>query len=331
MVLVLGAALGLGLGRLQAVTGSNNPSAPAVQDIANGSLADGFNAQAGGGFFSNAVAVGISSSAGNNSVAVGQGSLTGADQDTAVGYSSWALGTQSAAFGSNAYAVADGSTAIGAMSFASGLSSTALGNFATASGFNSVAIGAGSQALGTGGIAIGFNSYSQGRNAAALGPNSSADAANSLALGANSKVSASAVNSMALGAGSVATDPDTVSVGNAGTGYQRRITNVAPGTAYSDAATVGQMNDQNTQGQHFATQQAQSAGAVVAASADAAVAASGAHGRNKVALGASAVGGQGGVGLAYQYSRGAWSATLSGGTNFNADYTHVGGGLAFGW
>src|SRR5690606_38850022 len=48
---------------------------------------------------------------------------------------------------------------------------------------------------------------------------------------------ATAPNSVALGAGSVATQANTVSVGSPGN--ERRVTNVAPGVAPSDAATVG--------------------------------------------------------------------------------------------
>jgi autotransporter adhesin len=46
---------------------------------------------------------------------------------------------------------------------------------------------------------------------------------------------------VALGSGSVAGEANTVSVGSATN--QRRITNVAPGTAPGDAATFGQLQD----------------------------------------------------------------------------------------
>jgi autotransporter adhesin len=45
---------------------------------------------------------------------------------------------------------------------------------------------------------------------------------------------------VALGAGSVADQADTVSVGSAGS--ERRIVNVAPGVANTDAVNVGQLN-----------------------------------------------------------------------------------------
>ncbi|MGF6602609.1 hypothetical protein P3T23_007361, partial [Paraburkholderia sp. GAS448] len=57
--------------------------------------------------------------------------------------------------------------------------------------------------------------------------------------GSGAAASATALNSVAIGLGSVANQAGTVSVGNAG--LQRRITNVADGTAASDAATLGQV------------------------------------------------------------------------------------------
>jgi hypothetical protein len=138
-----------------------------------------------------------------------------------------------------------------------------------------------------------------------------------------------------LGQGSVADQDNTVSVGNASAGSSRRITNVAPGQADSDAATVGQVkgmqDDLTHQTQAYATQQAQSAGAVVAAGANAAIAAVSAPGHNKIALGVGSLGGQAGMGMAYAYSIGHWSATLSGATNGNLNYSNLGGGVGFGW
>jgi autotransporter adhesin len=60
-----------------------------------------------------------------------------------------------------------------------------------------------------------------------------------VALGSNSK--ATGDNSVALGANSVADQPNTVSVGSEGN--ERRITNLAPGKAGTDAANVNQLND----------------------------------------------------------------------------------------
>ncbi|WP_345815548.1 YadA-like family protein [Paraburkholderia sp. PREW-6R] len=79
-------------------------------------------------------------------------------------------------------------------------------------------------ATGDGSVAIGGSSYSSGSNAVAVGAGSRAMFADSVALGANSRVSAA----------------NTVSVGD--TGAERRITNVANGTATTDAVTVAQLN-----------------------------------------------------------------------------------------
>jgi len=72
-----------------------------------------------------------------------------------------------------------------------------------------------------------------------VGPSSSASGNNSTAVGSGS--TASGNNSVALGAGSTdGGQSNVVSVGSPT--QQRQITNVAAGTAPTDAATVGQVN-----------------------------------------------------------------------------------------
>ncbi|MFL9940459.1 YadA-like family protein [Paraburkholderia graminis] len=66
-----------------------------------------------------------------------------------------------------------------------------------------------------------------------------ASGTHSTAMGANA--SATAANSVALGANSVADRANSVSVGAAGN--ERQVTNVAAGTATTDAVNVGQLND----------------------------------------------------------------------------------------
>lgn len=61
--------------------------------------------------------------------------------------------------------------------------------------------------------------------------------------GAGAAAQATAQSSVALGINSVADALNTVSVGNTSTGLVRRITNVADGSARTDAATLGQVND----------------------------------------------------------------------------------------
>jgi autotransporter adhesin len=88
----------------------------------------------------------------------------------------------------------------------------AMGNLAAASGFSSTAVGSTAKAL----------------------------AVNGTALGSNAVVQAGASNSVALGQGSIATEPQTVSVGVPG--GERRITNVAAGVNPTDAVNVSQLN-----------------------------------------------------------------------------------------
>jgi trimeric autotransporter adhesin len=76
-----------------------------------------------------------------------------------------------------------------------------------------------------------------GSDSTAIGGNAFATGASTLALGLNSR--ATGTNAVALGAGSVATLDNTVSVGSSF--QQRQITNVAAGTALTDAVNLGQV------------------------------------------------------------------------------------------
>ncbi|WP_266158513.1 beta strand repeat-containing protein [Dyella silvatica] len=78
-----------------------------------------------------------------------------------------------------------------------------------------------------------------GSNATAAGAGSTASGNNSTAVGAGS--TASGDNSVAIGAGSVAAAANSVSVG--AVGHERTVTNVAAGTAATDAVNVGQLSD----------------------------------------------------------------------------------------
>jgi autotransporter adhesin len=110
--------------------------------------------------------------------------------------------------------------------------------------------------MGTGdGLAMGTGSRAADANDTAVGSGARVGAANSVAVGSNAVVDASADNAVAVGAdshasasgavalgqGAVADEANTVSVGNAS--QQRRITQVAAGTAGTDAANVAQMQD----------------------------------------------------------------------------------------
>ncbi|WP_322063249.1 ESPR-type extended signal peptide-containing protein [Paraburkholderia sp. J63] len=77
-----------------------------------------------------------------------------------------------------------------------------------------------------------------GANTLAVGGGALASGTSSTALG--DRAQASATNAVALGANSVADRNDSVSVGSAG--HERQITNVAAGTAPTDAVNLGQLN-----------------------------------------------------------------------------------------
>ncbi|QNR97973.1 YadA-like family protein [Stenotrophomonas sp. 169] len=151
---------------------------------------------------------------------------------------STATGSEYIAFG----APINGVAPVGAhTAFAAG--GVAIGDGANAgTAFNArgaVAIGANSLVTYAGGIAIGEGARAGfGRitpnGAVAIGRDSYVTADGSLALGTGATVSIQlATNSVALGASSLADQANTVSVGNAGTGLQRRIVNMAAGALSS--------------------------------------------------------------------------------------------------
>lgn len=94
----------------------------------------------------------------------------------------------------------------------------------SATGDDSMAGGAGAKASGKNSSAVGSQAIAAGNNSTAMGNGSNAKADNSVALGANS----------------VADRGNSVSVGAAG--RERQITNVAAGTASTDAVNVSQLN-----------------------------------------------------------------------------------------
>ncbi len=121
----------------------------------------------------------------------------------------------------------------GALSIA-GMGNTAIGaNAQWAEGSGLKAIGYGAVAgYGNNNVAIGNYAYAGG---VLNGPKSSENTA----LGAYAQ--AYGGGSVALGAGSIANQPYTVSVGQPG--YERRITNVAPGVYGTDAVNMNQLWD----------------------------------------------------------------------------------------
>lgn len=117
--------------------------------------------------------------------------------------------------------------AIGDSARTQGEGGTAVGSFASSLGVNSVAIGRGSSVS-----ASSLNGF-------AVGAGAHVASTNGVSIGASSRVHADAEGSLALGVGSEATEAGTASFGSAGT--ERRLVNIANGTANHNAATVGQL------------------------------------------------------------------------------------------
>ena len=102
---------------------------------------------------------------------------------------------------------------------------------------NTTAIGFRATAKFEGSVAIGYQAQAIADPATAVGSNSLASGNDSVALGASAQATAN--RAVALGAFSVADQPNTVSVGSPGS--ERRVTNVAPGIAPTDAVNVSQL------------------------------------------------------------------------------------------
>ncbi|MEB8536824.1 YadA-like family protein [Acidithiobacillus ferriphilus] len=284
--------------------------------------------------------------------------------DTALGAYAAALGRGSTALGNYAWALGNGSTALGSDSVASGLASTATGSgsrasgtVSTADGVNSTAGGNYSTATGAFSSAGGFASTADGAYASASGSYSTSTGAGSAATGYASTAlgngaTAKGTSSVALGQGSVSNRANSVSVGNASTGMTRQITNVSAGTQGTDAVNLNQLNGtaanlhqqitstaQQLQQQFstgiagvhsYATREADSVGALSAATADAAFSAAGLHTPNRVALGVGEMGGQVAESVAYQHAFGRnWTAnaTIADGTAG----MQIGVGAGYGW
>lgn len=106
-----------------------------------------------------------------------------------------------------------------------------------------VAVGSYSRAGGEDSVALGRAAWVQSgaTSGFALGSRSVVEEADGLALGAESSVKKGARNAVAVGFGSTALESNTASFGDGV--LQRRLTNLARGTADHNATTVGQLND----------------------------------------------------------------------------------------
>ena len=238
---------------------------------AQASVDEAFNEYADAGIIAGTVKDGI-----NNSIALGEGSYVASDQSVALGeYSliteaasqSIALGTATKVYASNAVALGYNSVADRANTVSIGsegnerqitnvaagtedtdavnvkqLKDVQAGVDETFNEYADAGIIAGTVKDGANNsIALGEGSYVGANQSVAFGENVIINDTSdySVALGDGTRVYAS--NAVALGYNSVADRANTVSVGSVGN--ERQITNVAAGTANTDAVNVAQLNE----------------------------------------------------------------------------------------
>ena len=227
-----------------------------------GSVAIGNNAQASGLV---GIAIGRDAVAsGTDSIAIGSSTKAGQTYSVAVGNDIGFTAYAGTAVGQQAYASGDNATAIGTMTNIdakynashddwrkAGAQSTAIGAYAGSWGLASTAVGGYSKAEGKLATAIGYHSQANVDYGTALGDYSEVTAGWGVAIGASSVADreAGVVGAFAPeGADSLTwrANGGAVSVGSAT--LTRQITNVAAGTADTDAVNVAQLQEatQNT-------------------------------------------------------------------------------------
>ncbi len=190
---------------------------------------------------------------GTDSVAIGLNTHANGDQSVAIGTNTSAGNAGSVAIGNSAVSSGVGSTAIGVNAEATnGARALAIGNYAQSGSTDSIVIGNNSVIGDTANtttdnaIAVGSKNKVTGANSVVLGNNVSVTGTSSFVLGSNTKVAG--VNSVILGAGSDGSQSNVVSVGAKDS--ERKIVNVATGTADTDAVNVKQLNDKVARSWH---------------------------------------------------------------------------------
>lgn len=223
-----------------------------------GSVAIGNNAQASGLV---AIAIGRDAVAsGGDSIAIGSQTKATKQYSVAVGNDIGFTAYAGTAVGQQAYASGDNSTAIGTMTNVdadwnaahqgqwrnAGVQSTAIGAYAGSWGLASTAVGGFSKAEGKLATAIGYHSQANVDYGTALGDYSEVTAGWGVAIGASSVADreSGVIGAFAPeGADSLTwrANGGAVSVGSAT--LTRQITNVAAGTADTDAVNVAQLQE----------------------------------------------------------------------------------------
>lgn len=206
---------------------------------ANSAVAIGDAALATGG---KAVSIGAGNMAtGNGAVAIGDPNVATGTGAVAVGANNSAIGNGAVAAGDSNIATGNAAIAVGSASQANGASAMAFGSGAKADGKNAMALGATSTASGADTIALGFSSKAGPVNSIAIGADSNVSVANSVALGVGATASRGGVLSYsAYGVGAAQNSIGEVSIGTAV--GARQLTNVAPGSAPTDAVNVKQLS-----------------------------------------------------------------------------------------
>ena len=225
-----------------------------------GSVAIGNNAQASGLV---GIAIGRDAEAsGSDSIAIGGKTKANQIYSVAIGNDISYIGYSSTAVGQQAYATGDVSTAIGTMTNVdadynathddwrkAGYQSTAIGAYSGSWGIAYTALGGYSRADEKFATAVGYGSHATAERATTLGAKAEANAYESVAIGAFSVADreSGAVGAFAPeGADSLTwkANRGAVSVGSSVEGKEitRQITNVAAGSADTDAVNVAQLN-----------------------------------------------------------------------------------------
>jgi autotransporter adhesin len=303
-----GVAIGQGSASKDGNVSVGNPSTGltrTIQNVAAGlSGTDAVNVNQLNGKISGA---GVNSFGLSDPIATGVGS-------TAVAVGSTATGDSAAAFGQASFASGNSSTALGRSAVASGDLATAVGQGATALGREASAFGQGATATGSGSLALGQAALASGTNTVAVGggQGASAVADNSIAIGQGAQ--ALATNSVALGTGTIADQPNTVSLGG------RRLVNVAPGIAGSDAATMGQLRHNESR---------LSGGIAAAAALGGAVVPD--QGRSFVGLSGATYNGEGGMAFGLVHHFDGSNVVVSGGVALGTGSSQPIGRFAVGW
>ena len=187
------------------------------------------------------------SSVGENSVSVGNLSVANGSGSQSFGYRATSLSDHGLALGNTATVLIDSpdAIAIGTGANAGADSATAIGKNATSGGVGTYVLGNDSTAFAASSIVLGNNSVvgkngsTTTKNSVAIGTKNTVSGSSTFVLG--NSVSAAGSNSVVLGEKSDGSQSNVISVGAKGS--ERKIVNVATGTADTDAVNVKQLTD----------------------------------------------------------------------------------------